>query len=160
MPVLRTGAYRPTSSSPYMGITGSSNAEPILPIRRIRKLRRAPETPGDPLALKYDLILVVFFIMPTAMKTWWFIVMQYGRRPFYVTNLSNHVTWMWWSLLLETKTMSWKHSEPRKRHCFVSAIQDREMCFIHNHSNKWTRPAQMDLSVETQKGWVLHISLN
>ncbi len=27
-------------------------SEPILPIRRIRKLRRAPETPGGPLALK------------------------------------------------------------------------------------------------------------
>ncbi len=35
--------------------------EPILPIRRIRKLRRAPETPGGPLALKYVLILVSFF---------------------------------------------------------------------------------------------------
>ncbi len=29
--------------------------EPILPIRRIRKLRGAPETPGGPLALKDDL---------------------------------------------------------------------------------------------------------
>ncbi len=35
-------------------------AEPILPIRRIRKLRRAPETPGGPLALKDVLILVSF----------------------------------------------------------------------------------------------------
>ncbi len=35
-------------------------AEPILPIRRIRKLRRAPETPGDPLAFKYVFILVSF----------------------------------------------------------------------------------------------------
>ncbi len=34
--------------------------EPILPIRRIRKLRRAPETPGGPLALKDVLILVSF----------------------------------------------------------------------------------------------------
>ncbi len=34
--------------------------EPILPIRRIRKLRRAPETPGGPLALKDFLILVSF----------------------------------------------------------------------------------------------------
>ncbi len=32
-------------------------SEPILHIRKIRKLRRAPETPGGPLALK-DLILV------------------------------------------------------------------------------------------------------
>ncbi len=32
--------------------------EPILPIRRIRRLLRAPETPGGPLALKDVLILV------------------------------------------------------------------------------------------------------
>ncbi len=35
-------------------------SEPILPIRRICKLRRAPETPGGPLALKNVLILVSF----------------------------------------------------------------------------------------------------
>ncbi len=35
--------------------------ESILPIRRIRKLRRAPETPGGPLALKDVLILVYEF---------------------------------------------------------------------------------------------------
>ncbi len=35
-------------------------SEPILPIRRIRKLRRAPETPGGTLALKDVLILVSF----------------------------------------------------------------------------------------------------
>ncbi len=29
-------------------------------VRRIRKLRRAPETPGGPLALKDDVILVLF----------------------------------------------------------------------------------------------------
>ncbi len=34
------------------------DAEPILPIRRIRRLLRAPETPGGPLALKDVLILV------------------------------------------------------------------------------------------------------
>ncbi len=34
--------------------------EPILPIRKVRKLRRAHETPGGPLALKDDLILVSF----------------------------------------------------------------------------------------------------
>ncbi len=34
--------------------------EPILLIRRIRKLRRAPETPGAPLALKDVLIFVLF----------------------------------------------------------------------------------------------------
>ncbi len=31
-------------------------SEPILPIRRIRRLHRAPETPGGPLALKDVLI--------------------------------------------------------------------------------------------------------
>ncbi len=35
--------------------------EPILPIRRIRTLHRAPETPGGPLALKDVLILVSFW---------------------------------------------------------------------------------------------------
>ncbi len=44
--------------------TASSVApEPILPIRRIRTLRRAPETPGGPLALKDVLILVSFLIL-------------------------------------------------------------------------------------------------
>ncbi len=33
-------------------------AEPILPICRIRRLHRAPKTPGGPLALKDVLILV------------------------------------------------------------------------------------------------------
>ncbi len=37
----------------------SLNSEPILPIRRKRKLRRAPKTPGAPLALKDVLILVL-----------------------------------------------------------------------------------------------------
>ncbi len=32
--------------------------EPILTLRKVRKLRRAPETPGGPLALKDDFILV------------------------------------------------------------------------------------------------------
>ncbi len=32
----------------------------ILPVRKIRKLRRAHETPGGPLALKDILILVLF----------------------------------------------------------------------------------------------------
>ncbi len=36
----------------------SSHPEPILSIRRIRKLRRAPETPGGPLALNDDFSLV------------------------------------------------------------------------------------------------------
>ncbi len=40
-----------------------SEAEPILPIRRIRPLRRAPETQGGPLALKDVLILVSFLIL-------------------------------------------------------------------------------------------------
>ncbi len=40
--------------------TGGIWTEPILPIRRIRKLRRAPETPVGPLALKDVSILVLF----------------------------------------------------------------------------------------------------
>ncbi len=36
-------------------------SEPILPIHRIRMLRRSPETPGGPLALKDVLILVFEF---------------------------------------------------------------------------------------------------
>ncbi len=39
------------------------NAEPILPIRRIRTLHRAPKTPGGSLALKDVLILVSFLIL-------------------------------------------------------------------------------------------------
>ncbi len=38
----------------------STYTEPILPIRRIRRLRRAPETAGGPLALKDVLIFVSF----------------------------------------------------------------------------------------------------
>ncbi len=36
------------------------SSEPILPIRRIRKLRRALKTPDGPLAPKDDFILVSF----------------------------------------------------------------------------------------------------
>ncbi len=43
--------------------SGNVKPEPILPIRRIRTLRRAPETPGGPLALKDVLILVSFLIL-------------------------------------------------------------------------------------------------
>ncbi len=38
----------------------SPQSEPILPISRIRKLRRTPETPGGLLAIKDVLILVSF----------------------------------------------------------------------------------------------------
>ncbi len=69
--------------------------EPILPIRRIHKLRRAPETPGGPLALKDDLIIVLFWIWPLAMKTWMIIYCNAALSPFLCKNQSNHVTWMW-----------------------------------------------------------------
>ncbi len=46
------GKKSPWRSNPNL------SPEPILPIRRIRKLRMAPETPGGPLALKDVLILV------------------------------------------------------------------------------------------------------
>ncbi len=45
---------------------GGMDAEPILPIRRTRKLRRAPETPGGPLALKDVLILVSFLSLASS----------------------------------------------------------------------------------------------
>ncbi len=45
-----------------------ASVEPILPIRRIRKLRRAPETPGGPLALK-DVLILVSFLSLAVMKT-------------------------------------------------------------------------------------------
>ncbi len=54
-----------------------SNPEPILRICRIRKLRRAPETPGGPLALKDVLILVLFF----SLNHWW--QMDYFGDGFY-----------------------------------------------------------------------------
>ncbi len=43
-----------------------TQAEPILPIRRICKLRRAPKTPGGPFALKDVLILVLFLILASS----------------------------------------------------------------------------------------------
>ncbi len=52
--------------------------ETILPIRRIRTLRRAPETPGGPLALKDVLILVLFlnFGQRFWKHEWSFLLMQ------------------------------------------------------------------------------------
>ncbi len=47
----------------HIGQGRDLNAEPILPICRIRTLRRAPETPRGPLALKEVLILVSFLIL-------------------------------------------------------------------------------------------------
>ncbi len=41
-----------------MGLVRRWQPEPILPIRRIHKLRRAPETPEGSLVLKDDFILV------------------------------------------------------------------------------------------------------
>ncbi len=51
----------PCSRAPQswvLRVEDSTVSEPILPIRRIRRLHRAPETPGGPLALKDVLILV------------------------------------------------------------------------------------------------------
>ncbi len=76
-----------------------------------------------------------------AMETWMIIYCNAVLSPFLRKNLSNNVTWMSSSLLLETKTRSWKHSERRKRvsrALSASTIQDGvkhgQMCFIHNHS--------------------------
>lgn len=62
----RKGLRVPFGTEPYLEIFRLSMfsplyAEPILPIRRIRKLRRAPETPGGPLALKDVLIFSFVF---------------------------------------------------------------------------------------------------
>ncbi len=67
--------------------------EPIFPIRRIRKLRRGPETPGGPLALKEDFILVSFWVGPAAMKTWMIIYCNVVLSPFLCEKQSNNVTW-------------------------------------------------------------------
>ncbi len=77
-----------------MEVKELASAEPILPKRRIHKLQRAPETPGGPLALKYVLILVWFWIWPAAMKTWIMIYCNAVLSPFLRNNLSNHVTWL------------------------------------------------------------------
>ncbi len=57
---------------------GLISAELILPIRRIHKLRRAPETPGDPLALKDVLIIVLFLSLASGYwkHEWSFLLMR------------------------------------------------------------------------------------
>ncbi len=56
----------PPTSTHYYEST-SLQTEPILPIRRIHKLLRAPETPGGPIALKDDFILVLFLNLARVM---------------------------------------------------------------------------------------------
>ncbi len=64
-----------------------------------------PRKHSNTLALKDDFIFR-FRIWPAAMKTWMIIYCNAVLLPFLHKNQSNHVTWMWWSLLLETKTLS------------------------------------------------------
>ncbi len=68
--------------------------EPILPIRRIRKLCRAPEPPGAPLLSKLISFYFHFRIWSTAMKTQMTIYCNAVLSPFLCKNQSNHVTWM------------------------------------------------------------------
>ncbi len=90
----------------------------------------SPKHQGAPLLSK--MISSNFRIWPAVIKTWMIIDCNAVLSRILHKNLSNRVTWMSYSLLLETKTMSWKHSEPRKRHCFSSAIRDGQMRFIHS----------------------------
>ncbi len=77
------------------GQVQKTQVEQILPIHRIRKLRRAPETPRGPIALKDGFILVLFWIWPTAMKTWMIIYCNAVlSSAFQCKHLSN-VTSMW-----------------------------------------------------------------
>ncbi len=70
------GLFLELASLPNWGIDGEGPwlvwSEPILPIRSICKLHRAPETLCS-LALNKVLILVSFWIWPAAMKTWMII---------------------------------------------------------------------------------------
>ncbi len=86
-----------------------------------------PRKHSNTLALKDDFIFR-FRIWPAAMKTWMIIYCNAVLLPFLHKNQSNHVTWMWWSLLLETKTLSWKHSEPQKS-CFSIDCCDQSWIF-------------------------------
>ncbi len=84
-----------TSHKLSSGQVQKTQAEPILPIHRIRKLRRAPKTPRGPIALKDGFILVLFWIWPTAMKTWMIIYCNAVlSSAFQCKHLSN-VTSMW-----------------------------------------------------------------
>ncbi len=68
-------------------------SEPILPIHRISMLRRSPETPGGPLALKDVLILVFEFGQLLWKQELSFILMQCAVTSLR-KNQPNHVTWM------------------------------------------------------------------
>ncbi len=78
--------YRGFRSNPVMWkqVLRPSQVEPILPISRICKRRRAPETPG--LLLKIISFLLRFGIWPATMKTWMMIYCNAAGRPFYVKN--------------------------------------------------------------------------
>ncbi len=63
-----------------------TKSEPILPIHKVLKLSRYPEIPGDPFALKDDLILVLFFNLACGYENMNVV------SPFLCKNQSNHVT--------------------------------------------------------------------
>ncbi len=56
--------------------------EPILPIRRIHKLRRAPKHQGTPLLSKMISFEFLFLNWPAAMKTWMLIYCNALLSPF------------------------------------------------------------------------------
>ncbi len=55
-----------------------------------------------------------------------FILIRCGVSSFLRKNLWNHVTWMSYSVLLETKKKCLNRTEPRKRHRFSSAFRERD----------------------------------
>ncbi len=86
--------------------------EPILPIRKICKLPRAPETPGGPLALKDVSILVSFWVWPAVMKTWMIIYFNAVRcHALPCKNQSNQVTWMLYSFLTRVESVPIRRRE-------------------------------------------------
>ncbi len=67
--------------------------EPILPIRRIRKLHRVTETPRRPFALKDILILVSFLNMASGYENMNDHLFECGALSRSLRkNLPNHVT--------------------------------------------------------------------
>ncbi len=65
----------------------------------------------------------VFEFVQRLLKTWMIISFL---SPSLRKHQSNDVTWMSYSLLLETKESSWKRTEPQKRYCFSSAFRERD----------------------------------
>ncbi len=78
------------------------------------------------LALKDDFILVLFLNLASGYENMndHFFLCRKALLAFLHKNQSNHVTWMSYSLLLETKKTSWKRT---KRHFFSSAFREHDL---------------------------------